>query len=74
MTGRGLGDLVSDALSLIGVTEDRVSRWVSAIGYASGCGCKGRRERLNALGRWATRVLYGKVERAKEYLEEMTEE
>lgn len=44
---RGLGDIVSAGLSAIGITAERVSK---ALGVKD-CGCKGRAEALNALGR-----------------------
>jgi hypothetical protein len=44
---RGLGDIVSAGLSAIGITPERVSK---ALGVKD-CGCKGRAEALNALGR-----------------------
>ena len=59
-----LGDRVSEALSLVGITPDRVSAWVGGP-----CGCEERREKLNALGGWAARVLAGRVARAEEYLQ-----
>lgn len=44
---RGLGDMVAAGLSAIGITPERVSK---AFGVKD-CGCKGRAEALNALGR-----------------------
>ena len=44
---RGLGDMVAAGLSAIGITPERVSR---ALGVKD-CGCKGRAEALNELGR-----------------------
>lgn len=64
-----LGDAVHEALELIGVTDERVQRW---LGETCG-GCKERRERLNALGAWASRVLRGKVRDAKELLRRLTD-
>ena len=43
----GLGDMVAAGLSAIGITPERVS---AALGVKD-CGCKGRAEALNALGR-----------------------
>ena len=43
---RGLGDMVSDALSLIGITKERVTKLVGR-----DCGCKRRQEALNRAGR-----------------------
>jgi hypothetical protein len=61
--GTGVGDRVAHALSLIGITDDRVSDF---LGFP--CGCKERREKLNMLESWARRVLAGKLDSAKEYL------
>lgn len=62
----GLGDLVSKALSTVGLSEERVSRWVGAP-----CGCPERKEKLNRLGFWATRVLKGQLDKAREFLESL---
>lgn len=58
-----LGDKISSALSIIGITDTRVSRWLGAP-----CGCKERQEKLNALTFWAIRVLGGRTFRAREHL------
>lgn len=42
---RGLGDIVKDGLSAIGITEERVSKLLGRP-----CGCGKRREALNRLG------------------------
>lgn len=42
---RGLGDIVKDGLSAIGITEERVSKLIGRP-----CGCGKRREALNRLG------------------------
>lgn len=60
----GLGDNVESALSLIGVTSERVEKILGRR-----CGCKNRKEKLNQLGAWAKRVLLGKTEKAEAYLE-----
>jgi hypothetical protein len=44
---RGLGDMVASGLSAIGITPERVSK---ALGVKD-CGCKGRADALNAVGR-----------------------
>jgi hypothetical protein len=62
-----LGDVISQALALIGITEKKVSDWLG-----KPCGCAERREKLNALGAWANRILSGKVEKALEYFDQMT--
>ncbi len=48
----GLGDVVAAALAAAGLTSERVSAWLGAP-----CNCAARQARLNALGRWAQRVL-----------------
>lgn len=58
------GDVVSKALSTIGVTPERVSEWIGA-----DCGCKERRQRLNELGDWSGKVINGAISNAKERLE-----
>lgn len=52
----GLGDLVEKALSKVGITEERVQKWLGRP-----CGCRGRKEKLNQLGQWAARLLTGKT-------------
>lgn len=59
----GLGDEVERALSAVGITQDRVERWLG-----SACGCDERKARLNQLGNWAARVVSGKLSKAVEYL------
>lgn len=49
--GPGLGDRVTAALAAVGVTEAGVSAWLNRP-----CGCKERREKLNLLGAWASRL------------------
>ena len=55
---RGLGDRVESKLIEYGITKERVERWVG-----QPCNCAERREKLNALGEWATSA----VERGKEW-------
>ena len=45
--GPGLGDMVAAGLSAVGITPERVSK---ALGVKD-CGCKGRRKKLNEIGR-----------------------
>jgi hypothetical protein len=65
---QGLGDKIETALSLVGITSERIERYLGAP-----CGCQERKEKLNALGAWATRVTSGKLSKAKEYLERIIE-
>jgi hypothetical protein len=48
----GLGDRVSQVLSLVGITEQRVSRLLGRP-----CGCSKRREALNRLGKRLRKML-----------------
>ncbi len=67
-----LGDAIQQALSSVGVTEERVSYWLGA--DSRGCGCSQRKEKLNALGSWAIRIIRGRTEKAREYLEQLLTE
>ena len=49
-----LGDAVETALSSVGITEDRVTRWLGR-----NCGCRDRKERLNRFSRWIHAKLRG---------------
>jgi hypothetical protein len=59
-----LGDLLESALSRVGVTKDRVERWLGRP-----CGCAERQEKLNQLGYWAKSVLAGKSKHPEKYLD-----
>lgn len=59
-----LGDMMSQALSRVGLTPARVERWLGVP-----CGCKERQQKLNMLDTWSRRVLAGKVSRAVEFLD-----
>lgn len=50
-----LGDAVKQALDRVGITQERVERWIG-----KGCNCAARQARLNALHRWAQAVLSGR--------------
>jgi len=60
----GLGTSVKKALSFLGITEDRVSRWLGAP-----CNCAERVDKLNKLGQWASSILSGKQEPPPFYTE-----
>ena len=60
---RGLGDTVSQALSAVGITEERVQAWIG-----KECGCPERREKLNKLGEWASKTVSGALTNAKQHL------
>ena len=51
---RGLGDAIESALKTVGVTEERVSKWLGRP-----CGCRARRQKLNRLSEWASSVVAG---------------
>ena len=62
----GLGDVVTSALSAIGITEARVNAWLGGE-----CGCAARRAKLNRLGTWASSFLTGSpTEKIDQMLEE----
>jgi hypothetical protein len=63
-----LGDRISEALAKVGITDERVTAFLGRP-----CGCAERRQHLNALDLWARRVLSGKSEDAKKYLDEVLE-
>lgn len=48
----GLGDVVEKALSTIGITKERIEKWLGSC-----YGCSERQRKLNELGRWAKRAL-----------------
>lgn len=60
---KGLGDLMEKALTTVGLTKDRVESWLG-----EPCGCKERKEKLNQISAWAKRILRGKVDHAREFL------
>ncbi len=64
-----LGDRIEQALTLVGVTKERVEHLLGP-----GCNCTDRKERLNRLGIWAARVVKGKVDKARQYLAEILDE
>lgn len=66
---RELGDTVEAALSLVGITSERVEEWIGRP-----CGCPERKEKLNQLSRWAKRVLGGKLEDAEKHLEDLVQQ
>lgn len=64
-----LGDSVASALAAVGVTPERVEKWLGRP-----CGCEERQIKLNQLDIWARRVLKGRTEQAVYYLKLMLEE
>ena len=64
-----LGDNIGAALKIVGITDERVTKWLG-----KPCGCSKKREKLNYLGEWAYEALAGKTDNAKEHLEELIED
>lgn len=62
----GLGHLIEHALTVVGITKERVEHWIG-----TPCRCSERIDRLNALGYWARRVIAGKIDGANKYLESL---
>ena len=58
-----LGDAIESALSRVGVTKDKVERWLG-----TQCHCSDRQKKLNELHYWAARVMVGHVNGAKKFL------
>lgn len=50
-----IGDQIESALSKIGITKERVSKWIGG-----DCGCRERQELFNEIHLWALDVLEGK--------------
>lgn len=61
-----LGDAISTALSSVGITEDRVSKWLGRP-----CGCAKRRKKLNELSDWAIMVATNTAKNPKEAIEKI---
>lgn len=64
MSRKLAGDKVEQALRAVGITDDRVTQWLN-----SPCNCKERKDKLNQLDLWATRVLKGFKEKATYFLQ-----
>lgn len=64
-----LGDRVEQALTLVGITSERVTKWLGRP-----CRCEERKRRLNQLSSWAIRILHGNTESAEEYLNQILEQ
>lgn len=48
-TGRGLGDMVADALASVGITKERAKAMANAVGIKD-CGCGKRQKTWNEAG------------------------
>lgn len=57
-----IGTAIHNALESVGITEQRVERWLGE------CCCAERRRKLDALGLWAARSVKTGVESARNYL------
>ena len=64
-----LGTQIESALSVVGITSERVSNWLGRP-----CRCPERIEQLNRLSCWAARVLRGHTANAVQHLEQLMEE
>lgn len=63
---RGLGDIVEQALTAVGITTSRVEKWLGMP-----CSCTERKNKLNKLGEWASRAIFGNKDRAQEELDQL---
>ena len=62
-----MGDMIEKALSSVGITEERVKKYVW-------CRCKQRKQRFNEVHQWAEGVvkgLWGSVVEAKKHIEDV---
>ena len=57
-----LGDTVYQTLQTVGVTQQRVERWLGT------CCCEERREKLNQIDMLIRRILRGKIESIGTYV------
>lgn len=64
-----LGDMIHNALDSVGITTDRVEKWLG-----KPCHCQERQEKLNQLDQWARRVMKGRIDKAAEYLDKLLSE
>jgi hypothetical protein len=60
----GLGTAIETALTMFGVTSERVSAWLGVE-----CNCKERRDKLDRLTAWAAMAVSGKASKGREQLE-----
>lgn len=56
-----LGDWIESALSSVGITSEKVSKWIG-----KPCSCPERRDKLNAFHLWLERVVKGKYSEDKD--------
>jgi hypothetical protein len=61
-----LGSQIKWALTTVGITEERVSKWLG-----KPCGCTERQQKLDQLSLWAKRVLKGKIDQAHQYFNQI---
>jgi hypothetical protein len=64
-----LGDLIESALTKVGITHERVERWLGRP-----CGCEERREKLNQIHAWAKSVISGRSLYPKKHLDGIVNE
>lgn len=63
------GSAVKKALEKVGITEERIEKWVG-----HGCRCGERRRKLDRLSVWASHILQGKAPPTDEELARILEE
>ena len=64
-----LGDSVKRGLELLGITQQRVEGWLG-----EPCNCQERIEKLNQLDTICRRVIKGKIESGRFYLNQLLEQ
>lgn len=60
-----LGDVIQRALETVGITQQRVERWLG------NCCCQERKEKLNQLDLACRRILKGKIEGSRKFLDQI---
>ncbi len=64
-----IGDHVEKALESVGITKERVEKWLGRP-----CSCRQRKRKLNEIGQWAYRILSGEKATAKEEFDKIVGE
>lgn len=63
----GLGDWIESTLTTVGITSERVEKWLG-----KPCRCRERKEKLNRFSKWISNLLSGEpTSKAKEEFDTM---
>ncbi len=64
-----ISSLLETALAAAGISADRIEWWLGMP-----CGCRERREKLDAVEAWARRIMGGRIEKAEKYLNDLLDD